>query len=727
MPDPHAARGRPPERSAVNHVVDGSVSGIVVQAQAIYGDVRFASAEPREPKPQQLPPLPAHFTSRVAELETLDRIAADLDGDPAAAAVAVVVGPGGVGKTAMAVTWTARNAERFPDGQLYADLRGFSPETALTPGEVLGAFLRAFGMAPERVPADLAEQAALFRTVTVGKRLAVVVDNAMSVAQVRPLIPASSGCMVVVTSRLRLDGLAAEGARFVDMAPLPQSDAIALLTRSIGEARAEREQPDVAELASLCGRLPIALRVAGARLASRPQWQVARVVAELSDERVRLRKLSTNDEASVTATFDWSYRALPPRAARLYRLLSEHPGPDFGHVEAAAATGLSEDAAADALQLLSDASLLEEADQDRYRFHDLVRLHGRAQADDERGEVVERIAQWYLHQFTRANMVVIPIRWRVSEVCLRYQKAPAAFASGAEALDWLDARLSNVLALLRETSAQGRDVLAWQLCESLWELFLHRKHYPQWLGSHEIGIGAARRCGDVVAESRLRCQLARAYLDLGRLDAAEKECLLAADLARGAGSRHNESVALDQLGMVAQGRGEVDAAVAFFRHSLAIETELGIERGVAQRHRRIGEVLLQADRDTEAVTHLDAALKVFAKIGDMKDEAKVMVALSRIEARAGRVAAATRRLERARDLLLASGSVVYQADVLVTFADIAELDGDLVAARRYLLEAAELSRNIGGPRLERLQARLDALAVERDGAERADPPTAQQP
>jgi len=727
MPDRHASRGRPPERSTVDNTVGGSVSGIVVQAQAIHGDVRFVSAEPKQLKPQQLPPLPAHFTSRVAELDTLDRIAADLDGNPAAAGVAVVVGAGGVGKTALAVTWAARNAGRFPDGQLYADLRGFSPETALTPGEVLGAFLRAFGTAPERVPADLAEQAALFRTVTVGKRLAVVVDNALSVAQVRPLIPASSGCMVVVTSRLRLDGLVAEGARFVDMAPLPQVDAIALLTRSIGEARAEREQPDVAELASLCGRLPIALRVAGARLASRPQWRVARVVAELSDERVRLRKLSTQDEASVTTTFDWSYRALPPPAARLYRLVSEHPGPDFDQVVTAAATGLSEEAAADALQLLSDASLLEEAEQDRYRFHDLVRLHGRAQPDAERGEVVERIAQWYLHQLTRANMVVIPIRWRVSEVCLRYQHAPAAFASGAEALDWLDARLSNVLALLHETSAQGRDVLAWQLCEALWELFLHRKHYPQWLSSHEIGIDAARRCGDVVAESRLRCQLARAYLELGRLAAAEKECLRAAELARGAESRRNESVALDQLGMVAQGRGEVDAAVAFFRHSLAIEAELGIERGVAQRHRRIGEVLLQADRDTEAATHLDAALEIFAKIGDRKDEAKVMVALSRIDARAGRVTAATRRLEHARDVLVASGSAVYQADVLVAFADLSELEGDPVAARRYLLEAAELSRNIGGLRMERLQARLESLAVRDDGAEPADPAATHQP
>jgi hypothetical protein len=248
------------------------------------------------------------------ELAALDEVAGQRGGQPA---LAVLVGPGGVGKTALAVTWGGRQAERYPDGQLYADLCGFSPGTAVSPEAALGAFLRALGVAPERVPPELAEQAALFRTITAGRRLLVVLDNAVSAAQVRPLIPASAACMVVVTSRLRLDGLVSEGARFVDIGPLSQPDAVELVVRAVGRARVADELAEVAELASLCGRLPIALRVASARLASRPRWPVARVVAELGDERSRLRRLSAEGDAPVTALFDWSYRALPEPAAKL--------------------------------------------------------------------------------------------------------------------------------------------------------------------------------------------------------------------------------------------------------------------------------------------------------------------------------------------------------------------------------------------------------------------------
>ncbi|WP_410604316.1 tetratricopeptide repeat protein [Amycolatopsis sp. lyj-90] len=683
---------------------------------------------PGAPIPRQLPPIPAHFTSRTAELAALDSAAAGEEDDSVdqLPAVTVVVGPGGVGKTALAVTWAVRNSGRFPEGQLYADLRGFSPETAVPPEDALGAFLRALGVPPERVPVELAEQAALFRTTTAGMRLLLVVDNAISAAQVRPLIPASSGCVVVVTSRLRLDGLHAEGARFVDMAPLPQEHAVELLMRSVGESRVADELLDVTTLAVLCGRLPIALRVAGARLASRPKWPVARMVAELRDERVRLTRLSPVGEASLTATFDSSYSALPPHAARLYRLVSEHPGLTVEVGAAAAAVRVSDYEAADGLQVLADASLLEEIGEDGYRFHDLVRLHARALPDDERFEVVPRIADWYLHRMTRANLVVIPLRWRVSTVRARYEDSPPLFATGAEALRWLDDRLPDIVAVLEEAFALRHDELTWQLCEALWELFLHRKHYQLWIRTHETGVAAARRCGEAVAEARLRCQLARAYLDLGRFEAAESECLKAAELARGAGSRHNESVALDQLGMAAQGRGDFGRAVEFFNESLVIEGELGIDRGVAQRHRRIGEALLQAGRGADAARHLRLAREMFLEIGDVKDEAKVTVLLARLDAQVGEFTAAKQQLERAAAVLDKSGSAVYRADVLLAFAEVAELEGDPDTARRHLIKALELCRPVGGLRVEWTQARLDVLN-ERDRPQQPESAAGEHP
>ncbi len=705
----------PPE---VHNHIGGGAAGVVLQAGTITGDVWVAGPRSPHPVPRQLPPAPSHFTSRAGELAILDEVAAQETGG--LPALAVLIGPGGVGKTALAVTWGGRHAERYPDGQLYADLRGFSAGTTVLPDEALGAFLRALGVAPERVPPDLAEQAALFRTMTAGRRLLVVLDNAFSAAQVRPLIPASAGCTVVVTSRLRLDGLVSEGARFLDVAPLSQPHAVELVVSAVGRARVAGELDDVAELAALCGRLPIALRVAAARLASRPRWQVARVVAELGDERSRLRRLSAEGDTPVVAMFDWSYRALPDTAAKLYRLLGEFPGPSFGADVATAATGLPE--TADGLQLLVDASLLEEVDERRYRFHDLVRLHARGQRDDDRAEVVPRVATWYLHEVTRANMVVIPLRWRISPVCEQYRNTPPAFGSGRAALEWLDEQLPNVLAVLEEADAQRHDEVVWQLCEALWELFLYRKHFPRWLRSHEIGIAAAQRCRNAVAESRLRCQLGRAYLDLGRFEAAERECGRALELARAAGSRHNESVALDQLGTAAQARGDVPAAVSYYTGSLEIEAELGIDRGVAQRHRRIGEALATAGRAAEAVAHLELAQRMFADLGDEKDEAKVLVGLARLDARGGDFPSAKRRLEKARTVLSESGSAVYQADVLVGLADVAEYGNDPAAARGHLAEALKLYEQVGGPQVERVRARLEA-----HGAEVAEPPSAENP
>jgi tetratricopeptide (TPR) repeat protein len=705
----------PPE---VHNHIDGGAAGAVLQAGTITGNVVIAGPRSPEPVPRQLPPAPSHFTSRSDEFTALDEIAGqEADGQPA---LAVLIGPGGVGKTALALIWGDRRADRYPDGQLYADLRGFSPGTTVLPQDALGAFLRALGVASERVPPDLAEQAGLFRTMTAGRRLLVVLDNAFSAAQVRPLIPASAGCTVLVTSRLRLDGLISEGARFLDVAPLSQPHAAELVVRVLGRARVVGELDKVAELASLCGQLPMALRVAAARLASRPRWQVARVVAELGDERSRLKRLSSEGDASVAAMFDWSYRALRETPARLYRLLSEFPGASFGIDVAAAATDLAEPA--EGLQVLVDASLLDEVDEFRYRFHDLVRLHARAQHDDDRAEVVPRVASWYLHAMTRANMVAIPIRWRISPVCEQYRNTPPAFGSGRAALDWLDEQLPNVMAVLEEANAQRHDEVAWQLCEALWELFLHRKHFPQWLRSHETGIAAAQRCRNVVAESRLRCQLGRAYLDLGRFEAADRECGRALELARSAGSRHNESVALDQLGTAAQGRGDVPAAIAFYTASLEIETELGIERGVAQRHRRIGETLATVARDGEATDHLELARRMFADLGDEKDEAKVLVGLARLDARAGNVRSAARRLDRARKVLAESGSTFYHADVLVGFADLAEYDNDPAAARGYLAEALQLYEQVGGPQGDRIRARL-----QRHDAEIAEPPTTENP
>jgi tetratricopeptide (TPR) repeat protein len=665
--------------------------------------------------PHQLPPTPVHFISRLPELAGLDGLFTDgVEGESQdRASVAVVVGPGGVGKTALALTWASKHAHRFPHGQLYADLCGFSPEATLPTQEVLGRFLRALGVAPEQVPATLDEQVGLYRTLTAGRRLllVVVLDNAVSADQVRPLIPTSTGCVVVVTSRMRLDGLFADGAQYVPVPPLTQPDAVALLTRLIGDDRADNEPDAVAELAQLCGRFPITLRVAAAWLATRRRWTVSRLVGQLRGERSRLATLGrlSGEQDPVTATFDWSYQALPSYVARMYRLLAEIPGPEFGTELAAAMVELTEQDADEALQKLVDASLLEEVDTNRYRFHDLVRLHARSQNDPQRHEVVARAAAWYLQQMTRANLVVIPQRWRVSPVADQLRDERAQFASDGAALDWLARELPSVLAVLEEAVADRHDEVAWQLCEALWELVLYRKYYPEWLRSHALGITAAQRCNNQVAESRLRCQLGRAHLDLGQWELAEQETQAAIELARAASDRRNESAALQQLGVITLARGETDPAIALITTSLHIEEELGIDRGVASRHLLIGDALQRVRRDAEARYHLLIALRMLTSIGDDKGQARAAVRLARIDARAGRHTLAEQRLEQARRVLSRTGSRTYEAEVLIAWAEVAGEAGDRAKARGHLTEAIELLQELGGAALDRAQAALRAL------------------
>jgi tetratricopeptide (TPR) repeat protein len=663
--------------------------------------------------PRQLPPPPVHFVSRLPELADLDQLVEHRRGSKSRPGVAVLIGLGGVGKTALAVTWARNHAKRFEDGHLYADLSGISADTATTTALVLAGFLRALGVEPERVPVTLTEQVGLYRTLTADARrmLVVVLDNAVSVQQVRLLIPASAGCVVVVTSHRRLDGLYTDGAQFIEVPPLTPHDAEMLLTKLLGEQRAHNERGAVAELALLCGCLPITLHVVAARLATRRYWPVSRVVEQLRDERSRLAALDqlSDAETPVTAVFDWACQDLEPHAVDVYRLLGRLPTREFGTELAAAVTEMAKPDIALVLQTLADASLLEEAASGRYRFHDLVRLHARSQRADDVDEVLPRAARWYLQKMTRANLVVIPMRWRVSPVAADLAGEPPAFSTDAAALDWLAGELPNVLAVLEDAVLDRHDEPAWQLCEALWELMLYRKHYTEWLRSHDLGITAAQRCRNTIAESRLRYQLGRAHLDLGQQEPARTETQAAIELARRADDRRNESAALEQLGRIAQYDHNFDTAIACFTESLHIEGELGIPRGVASRHRRLGDVHLLADRDDEAERHLLAAQQMFAELGSPKDEARTALGLARIDARAGRYDVADERLVRARPVLSREVSPTYEADVLRAQGDVAARRGNIEQARRYLTEAVKLVRDLGGVSLDLARKDLDAL------------------
>jgi len=407
--------------------------------------------------PRQLPMDVPYFTGRASEITQLDGVLMTQTADdrPRAVVISAIDGTAGVGKTALAVHWAHQVQHRFPDGQLHINLRGYDAGPAVTPDEALNRFLRALGVSSARIPTELDERAALYRSLLVGRRMLILLDNAATSQQVRPLLPGSPGCQVVVTSRSSLSGLVVrEGARRITLDALRPDDALVLLRQLIGPNRTDAERPAAAELARLCAFLPLALRIAAERAASSPHTTLADLVRELTDEHHRLELLATDDEATtVRAVFSYSYGNLDPDHARAFRLLSLHPGPDISTPAAAALIGVSLTCARQLLDALRHAHLIESVSHDRYRFHDLLRLYATERANVEETEqdrttAIRRVLSWYLHAADAADRAPIVYvfhskpRSRIFSICY---SAPVV-------THWNGARLNALILWLRHAT-----------------------------------------------------------------------------------------------------------------------------------------------------------------------------------------------------------------------------------------------------------------------------------
>ncbi len=695
----------------VENSVSGTVSGNVVQAASI-GSVHIHSAPPGNPVPQQLPPAPGLFVSRDDELTELDRWWEHEEHQ----LLVVVSGPGGVGKTSLALRWLHDTRDRFPDGQLYVDL-GAHAEAA-QPDEVLEWFLGALGV--EVVPPSLPQRQALFRSLTADRSFSILLDNAASAGQVRPLLPASAGCVVVVTSRWRLSPLGMDGARFIEVDPMGVQASVELLERVVGERRLAVEAEAARELARLCGGMPIALGVIGARLSRRPRRSLAREVDELRTENRRLSNLDLGGSASVSAVLDLSYVDLPPRQARLYRLTSWHPGRSFGVEVAAAMLAGDVGEVEDDLDDLVEKNLLSEVGDDRFRFHDLLRLHAREQADADVEQAVQRAVEFYLDKAVVADSAAIPGRPRVG---LRFKSAdPDVFGSRAEALDWLDHERENLVQSLRVADDRGWPELVWQLAEAMFALFQRRHHYSDWLFTHRLAVAAAQACGEQTAEARLRVQLAVALRNLGRLDEVTEQVRIVLELA-GDHDLGSRATALVQLGHTYRLKGEFEVALRYFREGVDVETRHGRVRGIGLARRRVGEVLIELGRLDEAVTELRESE---ALLDNAVDKARARMFLSRALLRAGRfdesLALAHGVLADVRD----AGSPLHVADAFELLGEIAERQSDPPLARDHYRAALACYGESFDPSADRIRDRLGAL--DRNDDERtADAPAQQQP
>jgi len=690
--------------------LSGTVFGPSVQSGSIR-DVHIHGVSARRlPVPRQLPPVPVHFTGRGAELAQLDALL-DPDGPP----VVVVTGTGGVGKTAVAVAWAHRVSERFPGGQLYADLGGYSGGEPVDPAEVLGRFLRALGVPPQDVPATLAEQVALYRTCTADRMLLVVADNALSPAQARVLRPASAGSRMVVTSRGRLEGIVAEGALLVEVGLLSAGESVALLARPLGAERTSGDHEALAALAELCGRLPVALRVAAGRLATRPRLSPARMVAELAEETTRLPRLSTVDGVSVAAVFDGSYGSLDPTAALLYRRLALHPGPDFDAGPAAALLTEDEEPST-ALDDLTAANLLAETGTDRFRFHDLLRLHAKqtGEADDPppvRDAARLAILEWYWLGADRADRLVTPYRRRLPYQPLARPRGLPAFSDRPQALAWLELERVNLLAAGRAAQEHGHHELAWHLSDVLWPLLLTAKHYADRVEIDERGIAAARAWSHAWAEADMHKRAGLAGTTLGHLADAEAHLETAIQLFLEADDPRGVVDAQEALAALYRESGRIEDAADLLRQTLAANRILRDDRCTGLSLISLGRVLSTMDRPDEALGVLQEATGIFGRLREVDpyNQVRADLALADAYTRLGDLVRAEGPAADAAHRMAELGSEYERAQALDLLGQIARGRGDPGQARRHFVAALDIFTALGSARAGRLRDQLAEL------------------
>ncbi|WP_018352512.1 AfsR/SARP family transcriptional regulator [Longispora albida] len=695
----------------------------------------------------QLPPDVPHFTGRDAQLQALDALVPE-------SGPIVVSGSGGVGKTTLAVRWAHRARPSFPGGQLYANLHGYSTAPPVPPIEVLARFLRALGVTPPHVPAELEEASALYRSLLSERRFLVVLDNARTVEQVRPLLPAGPGSLALVTSRDRLTGLVArDGARRLDLRVLHQSESLALLSQLAGVERVAAEPDAAAELAEYCAGLPLALRVTAAQLTDHTGRRITDHLAELRELRIAGLAIPGDPESSVRGAIDLSYRELAPGARRAFRFLGLVPGPDFTGPAVAALTGATEAEARQTLGQLAAACLLDEHQPGRYTFHDLLRAYAHdREHDHEDAAARNRLAEWYLHSTHAAVLHAFPGAIHLGPGQITTGIVPASFTSADDAMAWLDAEYANLRALLAATAG---DRIVCQLAAQLRGYTWLRGHTTDAFTIARAGREAARRSGDVRAEAILESSLSATckwLLDLpnsamhleraialagragwsealpdfhndlagirmqqGDLDGATGHCRLALALWREQGARDKLSKALIGLAMLQVARGQLAEAEELYTEAIPLTRESGAREREASATGGLTYAVMFQGRIDAAMALAQQTHELHRTLGNQRGEAHALHAIAEAHLHAGRFGEAIAGAEAMLDLAERISHPMSTLDALNLLASARRRAGDPALAadlhRRALAIGVEHDYTSG--RIEALigLARAEAAAA----------------
>jgi len=702
------------------------------------GDVTGASADPDEGAeaaggvtvPRQLPTRVPHFAGRAGELAQLDSVLDAAASDQAVGAAGVVIsaigGTAGVGKTALALHWAHQVAHRFPDGQLYANLRGFDTGNGkpADPADVLRGFLDALGVHPERLPADAEGLAGLYRSVLAERRMLVLLDNAADVAQVRPLLPASPQCLVIVTSRRELAALAAaEGARLLQLDVLSEQEANELLVARLGKERAAGEPWAVTELATLCARLPLALSVVVARAAAAPKLPLSSLAAELTELGKRLDGLDAGDPAAnVRTVLSLSYRYLPETAARMFRLLGLHPGPDISAAAAASLAGVPVAQARVALRDLTRASLLMEVVPGRFAFHDLLRAYAAEQAEqgtspEESANTRRRMLDHYLHTAHQAHRVLYPGRELIDTGACAAGVTPETFGGKASALEWLEDEYQVLLKATDLAAREGFDAHAWQLPVLLWTFHNVCGHWHDGTRLHRLALEAARRDGDLSGQAHTLRGLGSFAMSLGAFEEAH-ECLIAAqeafrELGDDLGLARTDVIFSQTL----EFQGRHAEALAVMSDALRLSESAPASRhmmlvrasalnGSAWNNVQLGDL-------SQAQAFCLQAIELCQAIGYSPGEAGTWDTLGVVLQRLGRHTEAVPCFLRAVSLDREMGNRYDLAMVLSHLGETYAATGDLHGARQAWDESLLILRTLHHPSASKVRSRLAALAAGR--------------
>jgi DNA-binding SARP family transcriptional activator/tetratricopeptide (TPR) repeat protein len=675
------------------------------------------------PAPAQLPPAIAAFTGRTDHLERLDRILAETHGTDHPGGIVVLAGPPGVGKTALALHWAHRVRARLPDGALHVNLRGYASGPPLRPVDALAGFLQALGVPPERTPTDADAAAALYRSLLAGRRLIVVLDNAQTADQVRPLLPGTPGCLVLVTSRDRMRGLVArDGAARLDIAELRPAEAKALLVRLLGAERVDAAPAAAEELAGACGRLPLAMRIAAANLAETPWRGLADYVRDLvAGNRLDAFTLAEDGDYGVRSAFDLSYTGLPAPVRRLFRLLGLVPGPDVGRDGAAALFGDASTDVGPLLDRLVSAHLVGRAavaGSERFALHDLLRLYaverGRAEdAPSDRTAATRRLYDWYLHSADAAARVLGPEKLRLDVPAPPAGSRPAGFEGPAEALAWLDAERHNlraaVQAIVAEPGADSAAPTAWLLSDALRGYYSHRMYTVDWVVVAGAAVAAARSAGDLPGQAAALLSLADADSRRSRYGPAIENYRAALTLMERADWVRGQAATLGNLGIACRQAGRLAAAEEYFGRALAINARIGWVAGTAANLVVLGRVLVEQGRFHDAEERHVEALALFRGLGSRYGEAISLAVLGETCRRLGRLTDAIDHLSSAVALCRSLGDRGSEADALRELACVHRELGHTARAESMALRAVELARESTDRRTE--ADALNALAA----------------